>query len=79
MGCHSQSKVPMDVSIVIDGSGSVQQAGWDYSVKAAKKMAGSFGAATRVSAAVFSTGFTWLTANPKAKKSALPRHPRLLF
>merc|ERR1712159_579941 len=73
--CHSQSKVPMDVSIVIDGSGSVQQAGWDYSVKAAKRMAGAFGAATRVSAAVFSTGFTWLTANPKAKKVPCPDTP----
>merc|ERR1712164_183660 len=73
--CHSQSKVPMDVSIVIDGSGSVQQAGWDYSVKAAKRMAGAFGAATRVFAAVFSTGFTWLTANPKAKKVPCPDTP----
>merc|ERR1712054_351573 len=52
-----------------------QQAGWDYSVKAAKKMAGSFGTATRVSAAVFSTGFTWLTANPKAKKVPCPDTP----
>merc|ERR1712054_153231 len=52
-----------------------QQAGWDYSVKAAKKMAGSFGTATRVAAAEFSTGITWLTANPKAKKVPCPDTP----
>merc|ERR1712072_804083 len=73
--CQSQGKVPMDVSIIIDGSGSVGNDGWDYSVKAAKRMAGSFGAATRVSAAVFSTGFGWLTQNPKAKKTPCPDTP----
>merc|ERR1711981_1200945 len=73
--CQSQGKVPMDVSIIIDGSGSVGNDGWDYSVKAAKRMAGSFGAATRVSAAVFSTGFDWLTQNPKAKKTPCPDTP----
>jgi len=63
----AKGKVALDVTIVIDGSGSVGSSGWNYSVKAAKKMAASFGEGSRVSAAVFSNGFRWLT-QPKNKK-----------
>merc|ERR1711988_995498 len=57
-------KVAVDVTIVIDGSGSVGSNGWKYSVNAATKMASSFGVGSRVSAAVFSNGFRWLTKGP---------------
>merc|ERR1712072_1455238 len=70
--CQPQTKpgkVALDVTIVIDGSGSVKSEGWAYSVKAANTMASSFGVGARVSAAVFSTGFQWLT-----KGAAPSRH-----
>merc|ERR1711908_51364 len=57
-------KVAVDVTIVIDGSGSVGTNGWKYSVNAATKMASSFGLGSRVSAAVFSNSFKWLTRGP---------------
>merc|ERR1711939_526725 len=57
-------KVAVDVTIVIDGSGSVGTDGWKYSVNAATKMASSFGLGSRVSAAVFSNSFKWLTRGP---------------
>jgi len=57
-------QVALDVTILIDGSWSIQHSGWAYSVKAAKRMAESFGAGTRVSAAVFSYESKWITKGP---------------